>query len=114
MNNQMKIAVYSCTEAEEMQLRICAVRQGLSLKTTKENISLDNIKMTHGCMCCIINHSVAVTSEILDALYANGIRYLSTRIIGYDHIDMEYAVKIGMCVGNTVYSSKSVAEYAVM
>ena len=43
-----------------------------------------------------------------------GVKYLSTRTIGYDHIDIEYARKIGLRVCNVRYSPNGVADFTIM
>jgi D-specific alpha-keto acid dehydrogenase len=40
--------------------------------------------------------------------------YISTRSIGYNHIDVNYAESVGICVGNVAYSPDSVADYTLM
>lgn len=40
--------------------------------------------------------------------------YISTRSIGYNHIDVEYAESVGISVGNVAYSPDSVADYTLM
>ncbi|EOD63801.1 D-lactate dehydrogenase [Amycolatopsis vancoresmycina DSM 44592] len=51
---------------------------------------------------------------MLRALARVGVRYLSTRSVGYDHIDLEYAAGLGIAVGNVAYSPGSVADYTLM
>lgn len=50
----------------------------------------------------------------LDALKEKGIFYMSTRTIGFNHIDVEYAKKIGIHVCNANYAPNGVADYTVM
>lgn len=40
--------------------------------------------------------------------------YISTRSIGYNHVDVEYAASVGITVENVAYSPDSVADYTVM
>ena len=40
--------------------------------------------------------------------------YISTRSIGYNHIDVEYAQSVGIVVENVAYSPDSVADYTLM
>jgi D-specific alpha-keto acid dehydrogenase len=40
--------------------------------------------------------------------------YLSTRSIGFDHIDVGYAESVGISVGNVAYSPDGVADFTVM
>lgn len=51
---------------------------------------------------------------LLRRFYDLGIRMISTRTIGYDHIDLDAARKIGMAVSNVSYSPECVADYTVM
>lgn len=43
-----------------------------------------------------------------------GVKYISTRSIGYEHIDVGCAHSLGMRVAHVVYSPNSVANYAIM
>ena len=40
--------------------------------------------------------------------------YISTRSVGCNHIDVEYAARVGICVENVAYSPDSVADYTLM
>jgi len=42
------------------------------------------------------------------------VAYISTRSIGYNHVDVEYAKSIGILVENVTYSPDSVADYTLM
>ena len=41
-------------------------------------------------------------------------RYISTRSIGFDHVDIDYANSIGITVESVSYSPDSVADFTVM
>ena len=43
-----------------------------------------------------------------------GVRMISTRTVGYDHIDLDKARELGMQVGNATYSPNCVADYTLM
>src|SRR5207237_4941668 len=43
-----------------------------------------------------------------------GVRYVATRSVAYDHIDVDYARSVGIRVGNVAYSPDSVADYTLM
>jgi D-specific alpha-keto acid dehydrogenase len=55
-----------------------------------------------------------VTHSALLALSRAGVRYVSARSIGCDHIDVGYARSVGIAVGNVAYSPDSVADYTLM
>lgn len=50
----------------------------------------------------------------LDLLKKQGVLYLSTRTIGYNHIDVPYASDIGLHVCNARYDPHGVADYTIM
>ncbi|MBV7363282.1 D-lactate dehydrogenase VanH-B [Actinomycetaceae bacterium TAE3-ERU4] len=55
-----------------------------------------------------------VTREVLTGIKAAGIKYVATRSVGYDNIDLEAAKELGIHVSNAEYSPGSVAEFALM
>jgi len=73
-----------------------------------------NAELARGNRCVSVGHKTAVANSTLLALSRAGVRYLSTRSIGYNHIDVSYAESVGICVGNVAYSPDSVADYTLM
>lgn len=53
-------------------------------------------------------------ADMLDRFYAVGVRYVATRSIGVDHIDLEHARKLGMGVCHVSYAPETVADYSIM
>ena len=76
---------------------------------TSDYPSMDNIGLAKGydAISIITN---PMYPEILDALHNEGIKYISTRSIGYEHIDIKYAHSIGMRAAHVVYSPNSVGN----
>lgn len=58
--------------------------------------------------------TTVIDRELIDKFYQLGIKCISTRTIGYDHIDWKYAKKLGMGITNVTYSPSSVADFTVM
>lgn len=52
--------------------------------------------------------------DMLDKFYAVGVRYIATRSIGFDHIDLKHAKKLGMGVCHVSYAPETVADYSIM
>ena len=73
-----------------------------------------NIGLADGNRCISVGHKAQVANATLLALSRVGVRYISTRSIGYNHINVEYAESIGLTVGNVAYSPGSVADYTLM
>lgn len=109
-----KITVFSCSPEEEALINTYGKNYGIRVFTTDEPITEESAKLAQGCKCISINHTSVINSSLLDELSERGVSYISTRSIGYDHIDLEYAKRIGMYVGNIGYSKSSVAEYTLM
>ncbi len=52
--------------------------------------------------------------SVLLALHGAGVRYISTRSVGCDHIDRQGAEVLGISVESVAYSPDSVADYTLM
>jgi D-specific alpha-keto acid dehydrogenase len=61
-----------------------------------------------------IDASASVTKRTSRTLSQAGVRYISTRSVGYDHIDVDYAENVGIRVENIAYSPDSVADFTLM
>lgn len=55
-----------------------------------------------------------LSKDMLDRFYEVGVRFIATRSIGVDHIDLEHAKKLGMGVCHVSYASETVADYSIM
>lgn len=55
-----------------------------------------------------------MTPELLDRYHAMGIKAIGTRSIGYDHIDLACAKKLGIRIANAAYPPEGVANYTIM
>ena len=109
----MKILIYSFMDMEKLCFQGLKDKYGVEFIFTSEEPKMENVKLAENAdAVCII--TTPVTSELIEAFYKKGVRYIATRTNGYDHIDIKAAEKIGMAVGNSEYSPDNVAEYTVM
>lgn len=110
----MQVTVFSCRNYDELpEFQRGAEELGLKLVTTNEIPGLDNVHWTNHSQCVVIT-TTPVGRELMKAYYDNGVRYIVTRCIGYDHIDVEAAKEFGITVANTPYGPDGVADYTVM
>lgn len=110
----MKIFFYALREYDEQKyVEKFAKQYSFEYAFTSDYPSMDNIGLAKGydAISIITN---PMYPEILDALHNEGVKYISTRSIGYEHIDIKYAHSIGMRAAHVVYSPNSVANYAIM
>lgn len=108
------ITVYGCGEYEAAAFRRLAPRLGVRATITAAAVSESNVGLVRGNRCISVGHKTRVTNATLLALSVAGVAYVSTRSVGYNHIDVDYAESVGICVGNVAYSPDSVADYTLM
>ncbi len=108
------ITVYGCGPDEVALFRELAPRFGVAVTITPQPISVVTAVLAAGHRCVSVDHKTRVSNETLLALSRAGVRYLSTRSQGCNHIDVEYAEAVGIRVGNVAYSPDGVADYTVL
>lgn len=109
----MDIFVYSCRYDELPVLPSLREKYGVTIDYTKELLTPDTVELARGYTCISMTAS-QVNADLLQKMYDMGVRFISTRSIGFDHIDIESAKKIGMVVGHTVYSPAAIADFATL
>ncbi|MEU0410368.1 D-isomer specific 2-hydroxyacid dehydrogenase family protein [Streptomyces griseorubiginosus] len=109
-----RITVYGCGPDEAVLFRELAPGLGVRPVITDVPVSENNTELAAGSRCVSVDHKTLVTHAALRALRRTGVQYVSTRSIGCNHIDVEYAESIGILVENVSYSPDSVADYTLM
>jgi D-specific alpha-keto acid dehydrogenase len=110
----MGITIYGCGQDEAALFREMAPRFGVVPIITEAAASGTNAELASGNRCISVGHKAQITDSTLLALSRVGVAYISTRSIGYNHIDVKYAESVGISVENVVYSADSVADFTVM
>ena len=108
------ITIYGCERDEAGLFRALAPRHGVVPTITEAALSEHNIGLAVGNRCISIGHKTQVTNATLDALSQAGVTYISTRSVGYNHIDLSHAERVGIVVETVAYSPDSVADYTLM
>ena len=108
------ITIYGCDDDEAALFRELAPRLGITLTITDAPLSEANADLAVGHRSISVSHKTPVTNATLSALARVGVEYLSTRSVGADHIDADFAANAGITVGNVAYSPDSVADYTLM
>lgn len=108
------ITVYGCEPDEAALFREMAPRFGVRPVITDAPVSEANAELASGNRCISVGHKTRIAGATLLALSRAGVTYISTRSIGYDHIDVEYAANVGIRVENVAYSPDGVADYTLM
>ena len=110
-----RVAVFNLREFDEAEwFERYSTELGLEISGCPDAPDMENIAVvTKGCSCVDIITS-KITRELMEEFARCGVRYLTTRTIGYDHIDLKAAADCGIRVGNAPYGPNGVADYAVM
>jgi D-specific alpha-keto acid dehydrogenase len=110
----MGLTVYGCGGDEAALFRELAPRLGVTPTIVEAPVSEANAGLAAGNRCVSVAHKTSVADATLLALSEVGVVHVSTRSIGFDHLDLAYAESVGISVANVAYSPDSVADYTVM
>jgi D-specific alpha-keto acid dehydrogenase len=110
----MGITVYGCGPDEAALFQELAPRLGVAPTITEAAVSEGNVGLALGNRCISIGHKSQVTNATLLALSAAGVTYISTRSVGCNHVDVNFAESVGISVETVAYSPDSVADYTLM
>lgn len=110
----MKVFVYNLRDFDEKPyFEQFSKYYGFEYGYTEEYPTLKNAEMAKGYDAIIIMVS-DMSTPMVEKFSSLGIKYIVTRSIGMDHIDIKRAKELGIKVSNVTYSPDSVANYAIM
>jgi D-lactate dehydrogenase len=110
----MQVTVYNCRPFDEKELFLEYAKElNIELVLCGEAPTQENVSLCQGSQCVDVITS-KIDEPLIQAFHRQGIEYITTRTIGYDHIDLEAAKKYGIKVGNAPYGPHGVADYTVM
>lgn len=108
------VTIFGCEQDEATLFRALAPGLGIVPTITPAPVSDRNAGLAGGNRCISIGHKTLVRASTLLALADIGVRYISTRSVGYNHVDVEYAERVGIRVETVEYSPDSVADHTLM
>lgn len=114
MDKKIRIFIYCMREFDEKAFfdRFCE-EFGCEYGYCTEYPCQDNIELARGYDAVSIT-PCDFSASVIDKFYEMGIRYIATRSIGIDHIDIKHAHELGMGVSHVSYAPETVADYAIM
>lgn len=110
----MKVMAYEVKDYEINAFQFYAKELNMEIAYSSDTLTMENIDQTKGIAYVTISGMGKITAEILNVLKKNGVEFLAARCIGYNHIDLEAAKKVGIHISNAMYSPNNVADFAVM
>ncbi|MFL0164507.1 D-isomer specific 2-hydroxyacid dehydrogenase family protein [Candidatus Clostridium helianthi] len=109
----MKILAYSHRRDETKYFKEFSKKYNVEVVLCNEEPNLETAPLAKG-FDCISIITTNINSELVEKFHELGVKFISTRTIGYDHIDLKKAKELGVRVGNVTYSTNSVADYTIM
>ncbi len=109
----MKILAYSHRKDETEFFEKFSKKYNVDITLTECNPSMDTADLAKGFDCISIITTV-IDDKLVNKFHELGVKFISTRTIGFDHIDLGQAKKVGIHIGNATYSPSSVADYTIM
>lgn len=110
----MNITIFSTHTFDKPFLEIAA---GNEHKCTflEEKLSEETLHLAKNTDVIALFTSDNANETVLKALFKLGVRFIALRSVGYDHVNLKVAQKLGFRVANVpAYSPYAVAEHAVM
>ena len=110
----MKIYLYEVREDERDEITRQAERLGVKVSVSGDVPTLENAGRVAYCDGVSVLGQGTIDKTLLEKYASLGVRYLSTRTVGYDHIDLQAARQAGIAVCNADYPPDGVADFTVM
>ncbi|HEX4492999.1 MAG TPA: NAD(P)-dependent oxidoreductase [Acidimicrobiia bacterium] len=111
---QLGLTVYGCEPDEARLFLELSPRLGIVPTISSDAVSEAGVVSVPRNRCVSVGHKSEISAPILRALQHAGVEYVSTRSIGFDHIDLPAAERAGIAVENVVYAPDGVADFTVM
>jgi len=109
----LKIAVYSAHDFEVPFLKTANANKN-ELQFISEKLNGNSVKFAKGCDVIAVFSSDDVSKEIVNELSSYGIKFITTRSAGFNHIDLKTAAQHGILVTNVPgYSPNAIAEHCL-
>lgn len=110
----MKITAYEVRTDEEPVIRGLCDKYGIDVVITRANLDESTVDLAQGSDGVTTLGQSTYSNEVLDKLKSFDVKVLASRCVGYNHMNIEYASKLGFKVCNGSYAPNGVAEYSVM
>lgn len=110
----MKIICYGVRETDKEFFNSLNEKYNYELILNPELLTHQNIATAKGCDAVMLRANCVADQQNLDQLKAYGVKYLLTRTVGFNHIDVAYAKSLGFLMARVPsYSPNAVSELAV-
>ncbi|HIW13885.1 MAG: D-isomer specific 2-hydroxyacid dehydrogenase family protein [Acutalibacteraceae bacterium] len=110
----MKLTVFEVRDDEKGFLQQAAKRVGVTLALSDQSLTDQTLSLIQGSEGVSILGDSRMDEKLLAKLKDKGVKALSTRTIGFNHIDLAAAHRVGVRVAHASYPPNGVADFTVM
>ncbi|NMP37180.1 MAG: 2-hydroxyacid dehydrogenase [Clostridiales bacterium] len=90
-----------------------AAQNGVCVKYFETKLNADTVSLADGCDAVIVFVNDNVSSDVINALYASGVKLIALRCAGFNNVDVREAFGKIHIVRVPAYSPYAVAEHAM-
>ncbi|WP_297100103.1 D-isomer specific 2-hydroxyacid dehydrogenase family protein [uncultured Draconibacterium sp.] len=110
----VQITAYEVRDDEKKLIEKFEKELAIKIVSTKRALSEGTLHLAEGSNAITTLGQSQLNASMLEKLQVIKIKCISTRTIGYNHIDVKAAEKLGIKVCNATYDPNGVADYSVM
>ncbi|CAM3487500.1 lactate dehydrogenase [Erysipelothrix sp. HDW6B] len=110
----MKILAYAVRPDEIAAFHQFEASMGLEITYINEQLGMSNVAQSEGFEAVTFLGNCDASRPVLEALKANGVKFLASRSAGFNNVDMEALKELGLRFSNATYSPYCVADFTVM
>lgn len=108
------IYIFGCDDEEKAAFQSEASRRSLDIIVNSSDLDVASAELIPYGAIISVSHKTSVDKKLIDVLAQRGVRYINTRSVGLNHIDIPYASQHGITVEGVDYSPESIAEHTIM
>lgn len=114
MQSPPNVAMFSTQAYDKQSFASHPLYTGIKITSFDTPLTAKTVSLCEGfnTVCAFVNDKL--DADILQQLYASGVRHVAMRCAGYNNVDIDYATQLGMAVSRVpAYSPEAVAEHAL-
>ncbi|MGL5152375.1 MAG: 2-hydroxyacid dehydrogenase [Clostridium sp.] len=110
----IKLVCYGVRETEVPYFNEINKKFGYDIKLVTLGLNHENVKEAIGAEAIMVRGNCKADRQNLELLKNNGLEYVLTRTVGFDHVDLEAVSELGLkCARVPGYSPNAISELAV-
>lgn len=110
----MRVGVFSCNQHDIDMLTSRNINYGFDLTFYKYPLTTDTVELAKPYDAVSVGTSDIIDAKVLDKLLEYDIHHVALRCVGFNHVDVHYALSLGISVSRIPhYSTASVAEHTL-